>query len=180
LAETTISNPLWYAIYTKPREEDRVSRNLTSWNIPTFAPKIKTKRYNQYSGAAIYIPQPLFPRYIFARFDAGSLLNKIYYTRGVKSIVGFNNVPLEVEDDIIALIQAQVGEDGFIRLGEDFKRGDEVTVRNGAFRGISGIFDRSMKDSGRVMILLNAINYQAAVIVEKEKVQKAGQPFHYA
>jgi transcription antitermination factor NusG len=98
----------------------------------------------------------------------------------VKSVVGFNNVPLEVEDDIIALIQAQVGEDGFVRLGEDFKRGDEVTVRNGAFRGISGIFDRSMKDSGRVMILLNAINYQAAVIVEKEKVQKAGQPFHYA
>lgn len=180
LVKTAIDTPAWYAIYTRPREEDRVSRNLAACDIPTFAPRIKAKRYNQFTGSAIYVSQPLFPRYIFARFDASKVLHKIYYTRGVKTVVSFNNVPLEVEKDVIALIQARVGEEGFVRLDEDFRRGDEVTVKNGALQGISGIFNRSTNDASRVMILLNAINYQAAVIVDKEMMQKAGRAVQYA
>ena len=179
LVKTAIDTPAWYAIYTKPREEDRVSRNLAAWDIPSFAPRIKAKWCNQFTSSAIYVSQPLFPCYIFARFDASRLLHKIYYTRGVKSVVSFNNTPLEVEEEVIASIQARVGEEGFVRLGEDFTRGDQLTVKNGALQGISGIFDRSTNDASRVMILLNAINYQAAAIIDKEMMQKAGQAVHY-
>jgi transcription elongation factor/antiterminator RfaH len=175
VVKTVSDIPFWYAIYTKPRDEERACKNLAAWNITTFAPKIKKKRFNQFSGEATYISQPLFPRYIFARFEAGRLLHKIYYTRGVKSVVSFNNLPLQVEDEIITLIQDKVAEDGYVHLGEEFKRGDSVTVKKGS-QGISGIFERSMNDTNRVRILLNTISYQAAVIVEKEMVQKAAQP----
>jgi transcriptional antiterminator RfaH len=176
--ENAINMPRWYAIYTKPQEEDRVDRNLAAWGIETFSPRIKKKQLNQFTGKPIYLSRPLFPRYIFARFDAERILHKIYYTRGVKSVISFNHTPLAVENQIIALIQSQVGEDGFVQLEDELRRGDEVWINNGAMSGINGIFDRTMKDKGRVMILLTAINYQASVIVEKELVQKTSRSFY--
>jgi transcriptional antiterminator RfaH len=117
----------------------------------------------------------LFPGYIFARFDAGLMLHKICYTRGVQSVVSFNGEPLPVDDEIIALIQSQVGEDGFVRIGEDLRPGDEVMIRDGSLKGIQGIFHQSINDTGRVRILLTAINYQASLIIEKEVVRKNDQ-----
>jgi len=173
--ENVVNVPRWYVIYTKPKEEDRVHMNLTAWGVETFSPKIKKKRVNQFTGKPVYLSQPLFPRYIFARFDADKLLHKIFYTRGVQSVVSCNQIPLAVEDDIIALIQSQVGADGFVRLDDELKRGDAVRINDGSMQGISGIFHRTMKDNSRVMILLTAINYQANIIVERGLVQRASQ-----
>lgn len=179
--EKAVDIPRWYAVNTKLREENRVDRNLTAWGVETFAPKIKTRRHTQYADHPIYISQSFFPRYIFARFDAGKMLHKVYYTRGVQSVVSFNSRPLQVESEIIALIQSQIGEDGFVRvvdeIVDELKHGDEVMVSGGLFKGIGGIFDRATNDAGRVEILLTAINYQAIIVVEKDMVHRANELF---
>lgn len=171
--EKPVDGACWYAVNTNLREEDRADRNLAAWGVETFAPRIKKRRNNRYTGQPVFLSQSLFPRYIFARFEADRMLHKVRYTRGVQSVVTFNNKPLQVEIDIIALIQSQVGEDGFVRIGEELKPGDEVMVNAGAFKGIGGIFNRATKDTDRVEILLTAITYQAIVIVEREMVQRA-------
>lgn len=163
---------LWYAIHTHPREEDRATNNLTAWNVETFNPKIRDRRLNPFTGAATYERKPLFPRYIFARFDASALLSKIVFTRGVARVVGFGHGPVHVEDEIINFIRDQVGEDGLIHVGEELKRGDLVTVKDGLLGELSGIFEREIKGTDRVKILLNAINYQASIVVRKEYVKK--------
>lgn len=175
--ENTINVPRWYAIYTRPREEDRVDRNLTGWDVETFSPKIKKKQANPFNCKPIYHSQPLFPRYVFARFDADKMLHKIHFTRGVKNVVSFNHTPLAVENEIIAVIRSKVGEDGFVRLEDELKCGDAVRIDDGAMEGVSGIFDRTVKEDRRVMILLTTISYQARVIVERESVRKADRPF---
>lgn len=172
--EKTIDVSRWYAVYTKPGEESRADQNLIGWGVETFSPKIRKRKLNPFTGKPLSVSASLFPRYIFARFDADRMLHKISYTRGVKSVVNFNHTPLAVEDEIIALIRTKVGEDGFVRLEEEFKRGDEVEIDNGTMCGIKGIFDHAMRDERRVRILLTAIRYQASVIVEKALVQRAG------
>jgi transcriptional antiterminator RfaH len=166
------THALWYAIHTHPKEEDRATNNLIAWNVETFNPKIKERRVNQFTGAATYERKPLFPRYIFARFDASSLLSKIVFTRGVKRVVSFGDGPVPVEDEIINFIKDQVGQDGLIQVGEELKRGDLVTVKDGLLGELSGIFEREIKGTDRVKILLNAINYQASIVVAKEYVKK--------
>ena len=164
----------WYAIKTKFRDEDRVDKNLTAWGVETFAPRIKKRRNDPYPGSKpVFISQSLFPLYLFARFDAGRMLHKIYYTRGVRSVVSFNGRPLPVEDEIVRLIQSRVDDGGFVQLYEELKSGEEVVINDGPLKGISGVFNRVMKDTCRVEILLNTITYQASIIVEKEMVQKA-------
>jgi transcription elongation factor/antiterminator RfaH len=165
----------WYVIYTKINEEDRADRNLAAWGVETFYPRIKKKQLNEFTGKAIYFARSLFPRYIFARFDAETLLHKVSNSRGVQRVLSIDHAPVPVDDEIVALIQSKVVEDGFVSLDEPFRRGDEVRIKNGSLRGINGIFDRTMKDKSRVMILLTAINYQASVVVERDLVQLAAR-----
>jgi transcription antitermination factor NusG len=68
--------PRWYAIHTHPNQENRAYRNLQAWNLETFAPTLKVRRGNPFNGAHTYVTRPLFPRYIFARFDVDALLHK--------------------------------------------------------------------------------------------------------
>lgn len=162
----------WYAIHTHPKEEDRATSNLNAWNVETFNPKIRERRLNPFTGAPIYEKKPLFPRYIFAHFDAGILLSKVVFTRGVRQVVGFGNGPVPVEDEIINFIRERMDKDGLIHLEEELKRGDLVTVQDGLLGELSGIFEREIEGTDRVRILLNAINYQASIVIPKEHVRK--------
>jgi transcriptional antiterminator RfaH len=170
--EKSIDVSRWYVIFTKPKEEDRVEQNLTAWGIETFSPKIRKEQINVFTGKAVYYRQSLFSRYLFARFDVNNMLHKIGYTRGVQKVVSFNNAPLAVEDEIVSLIQSRVGEDGFVRLSTDLTHGDQVLIGRGSMTGIKGIFDRTMNDNRRVKVLLETINYQGSIIVERNLVSE--------
>jgi transcriptional antiterminator RfaH len=172
-SEKTFESALWYAIYTKPKNEDRADKNLAAWGVETLAPKIKECRQNQFTNRPTFITQPLFPRYIFARFDAGTLLRKVYFTRGVHSVVNINHEPVPIDDDTITLIKSRMGENGIVKMDDEFNHGDEITIKGGAFKGLQGIFNKGLKGSARVMIFLTMINYQARVIIERTLVQKS-------
>jgi transcriptional antiterminator RfaH len=175
--EVRASCSRWYVVYTRLKEEDRVDQNLAAWQVETFSPKIRRKQVNPYSGKATYFRQSLFPRYLFARFDADKVLHNVLYTRGVEKLISFNDGPVAVDDDIIELIRLRVGDDGFVRLNDDLRPGDLVTVKSGSMSGITGVFDRAMNDQNRVMLLLEAINYQASIIVERDAVQKINHAY---
>jgi transcriptional antiterminator RfaH len=166
--------PCWYVIRTNPKQEERAYSNLRSWRVETFAPKLKKLRCNRSTGEAYYSMIPLFPGYIFARFALNSLLHKIKFTRGVQSIVSFGGRPTLVDDEIISLIQSRVGQDGYIRMGDQLEPGDEVMIKDGPLKNISGVFEQGAKDADRVTIMLNVISYQARVTIDRELIQKAG------
>jgi transcriptional antiterminator RfaH len=161
----------WYAVRTKPKEEDRADINLRTWQVQTFTPKLKEFRTSGY--AARYVSKPLFSRYIFAHFDAGRHLHRVNYTKGVQNVVSFGGRAISVDDRVINLIRAQVGEDGFIRMDEELKPGDKVKINSGPFESLAGIFERKVKDTDRVMLLLGAVSYQGHIVIEREMVRKA-------
>ena len=167
-----VSNPRWYAIHTHLHQENRAEANLRAWNIQTFYPRVKERRRNEFSGAITYITKPFFLRYLFARFDLEQSLHKVWFTRGVHSVVSFGGPPIPVEDDVIEFFQARADDNGFVRLGEDLKPGDKVMMKGGMLDNLVGVFEREMNDSERVMILLQTINYQGRVIVEKDTIRK--------
>ena len=54
----------------------------------------------------------------------------------------------------------------------EVKPGDNVRVECGALKGLCGIFDRRTRSSTRVLMLLQAVSYQASVEVEGLQVRK--------
>lgn len=162
----------WYAVRTHPRQEERASDNLLAWGGETLLPKIRDCRYNQFTGAPVYTIKPLFPRYIFARFQPSVLLHKIRFTRGVHSVVSFGDHPVSVDDEVISVIKSRMREGGVVEIGEQFSPGDPVLIKEGTFKNFVGIFERSISASNRVMILLDAITYQGHVSIERGLVTR--------
>lgn len=173
-ADRTPDNVLrWYVIYTHPRQEDRVVRNLKAWELETFSPRFKELRCSQYGGPK-YVLKYLFPRYIFARFRAGRLLHKVHYTRGVSQVVKVGNAPAQLDDEIVILLQTHVDEEGFSLVGEQLKYGDRVRIKNGLFESFVGVFEREYKDNDRISILLSTVSFQNRLVIEKGLVAKVG------
>lgn len=172
--EAVKDDPQWYVVHTNPKQEDRAESNLRCWGVETLYPKLKTRRVNEFSGALTYITKPLFPRYIFAKFDARKQLAKISFTRGVHHVVSFGGQPTPVEEDIIRIIGSRMDDNGFVKIGEDLKPGDKVVIKGGPLRDFQGVFERELKDTERISVLLTTISYQGRVVVRKDLLQRAG------
>jgi len=174
---SSVNNLQWYAIHTHRNQEHRTEANLNAFIVETFFPKIKQQRRNQFSGALTTFTKPFFSCYLFARFDLKRLLHKVWYTRGVHSVVGYGGSPTPVDDEIIKFFQMRTDKDGFVQFGEDLKPGDKVMIKGGPLSPLVGVFERQMNDSERVMILLQAINYQGRIIVERNSIQKVAHDY---
>ena len=162
----------WYVVHTKSRQEERANSNLQAWGVETLNPKVKTRRYDQFIGTPLHISQPLFPRYIFARFNADKQLSKIWFTRGVQNVVCFGGNPASVDEDIIELLQARIDESGFVKTRDELKRGDKVMIKAGPMRNFVGVFEREVKASERIEILLTSISYQGRLLVQRDLVER--------
>jgi len=161
----------WYAVRTKPNEEDRANINLKAWQVETFTPKVKELHTSDF-GVGRYVTRPLFSRYIFARFDVERQLHNINYTRGVQGVVSFGGCPVSIDDVVIDRIKEQIDDDGFIRI-DDFKAGDPVRINSGPLQSIEGVFERKLKDKDRVKILLNTMSYGSHLLIDRAMVEKA-------
>ena len=168
----------WYVVHTHPKQEDRANTNLKSLGLETLAPSLRVNKFNEFSGKLTQLVKPLFPTYIFSRFPYNELFHKVRYTRGVHSVVSFNNKPTPVDDEIIELVRSQIGSDGLVKTYDDFKPGDEVKINYGRFQDLCGAFERGMPDSDRVRILLNTVSFQAHVVVDRAFVTKVSREKH--
>lgn len=162
----------WYVVHTRPKQEDRTSTNLTTWGIETLSPKLRVNKFNEFTGKLTHIVKPLFPGYIFSRFTYNKTFHRVRYTRGVHSLVSFNDQPVPVADEIIELVRVQIGGDGFVKTMDELKPGDEVVINNGRFKNFYGVFERGMRDSDRVRILLNTVTFQTHIVVDRAFVSK--------
>jgi len=165
--------PRWYVIHTHTKQEDRACSNLEVLGAPTFNPKIRERRYNQFVISPTYVTKPLFPRYIFAQFKVSDLYHKVRFTRGVYNVVSFGEGPTSIDEEIVALIRSNIKEDGFVRIDKGIKLGDRVIVKDGPLKNLAGIFEREMKDTDRIRILLETVSYQAHIEIARDMVRKA-------
>jgi len=156
----------WYAIQTKPCREVAAAMNIKRLGLEVFLPQVKQQK--RVWGVEQMVMKPLFAGYLFARFSPAAYLHLIHYARGVRRVVGSGKSPLPVDAEIILAIRLRIGEDGYVRLEpEPMQRGDRVVVQEGPLQGLSGIFEQALDERERVVILLEAIRYQARVLIEK-------------
>jgi transcription antitermination factor NusG len=162
----------WYVVRAKARQECRADANLRGWGIETFMPRIREPRSARMSVEKPYGVTLLFPGYLFACFDAASLYSRVRFTRGVHSVVGFGECATPVEEAVMALVRSQIHDDGFVHL-EEPRVGDIVQITNGPLRSLSGVFERDLNGSDRVLILLSSIGLCARIEVRRAFVRRA-------
>jgi transcriptional antiterminator RfaH len=160
-ADVRQSVGLWYAVQTRPKQEERAVLNLLSLGAEAFLPR--TRRRHRRQTAPSGDIEPLFPRYLFVRCDM-EMLAHVRYTRGVTRILGTSDGPASIDDAVIDAIRQRVGHDGLVRLTPSWRRGDRVRIAAGPLKGLVGLFESSLSGSERVLLLLTAINNPFRVI----------------
>ena len=158
----------WYLVYTKPKNEDMVSHKFIDAGFQVLNPKLKERKV--YRRKLQDIVSPLFPCYVFVKFDSSRDYHLVKYSRGVKNIVGPPGKPSRVPDEIIASISGSMQEGVVTIKPQEFKHGEEIIIKAGPFEGFNAIFDKEMKGNDRVTILLGAIN--ARTIVDRALIER--------
>lgn len=134
--------------------------------LDVLLPRVKHKRVVGEIFQTVIMP--LFPSYLFAKFHPAAYLHLIQYARGVNHVVSAGKAPLPVDQGIIDAIQSHIGQDGYVVFERTaLHPGDRVIVQDGPFQGFRGLFTRELNDRNRVVILLEGIEYQARIMLER-------------
>jgi transcriptional antiterminator RfaH len=147
----------WYAIHTKPRQEEHAAEHLRRQEFEIYLPKIK--QAHRYRGKWRHRIEPLFPRYLFIRLNLGTdNIAPIRSTRGVSKLVSFSGLPATVPDSLIDALLQSADPDTELLHPEDalFKPGATVTIVDGPLAGLEAIF-KAHDGEARSIILLELL-----------------------
>src|SRR3984885_981806 len=95
----------WFALAVKPRFDKTVARALDNKGFETFLPLYK-KRHD-YGARSREFELPLFPGYLFCRFNVLMRL-PIVTTPGVTHILGAGNTPSPLAETEISSLQSVI------------------------------------------------------------------------
>ena len=159
----------WYAVYTKPRHERKVSTQLIQEGMTTFLPEIE--RWSRRRDRKKKICYPIFPGYLFINTELnGCSRLKVIKTRGVVRILGSQGIPTAIPDNQIEAIQRIVDNNKEISPYPYMKTGQMVRVISGPLNGVEGIFV-SEKDKGKLIISVDILHRSVSVAIEETNVE---------
>jgi transcriptional antiterminator RfaH len=163
------NSPAWYTVRIKPKHEHIAAANMRkNLGIEVFFPRLQMDKLTR--RGLVNVIEPLFPCYIFVRCILEDRLNDIQHSVGVKKIVSFGGKVPQVADVILTELQECFENTEIIEIQSDFQSGDEVTVTQGAFAGMSAYVLKKLPAKKRVQILLDMLGQPATVEVEQDAV----------
>jgi transcriptional antiterminator RfaH len=141
----------WWAIYTKPRQEKSLARDLLAYRVPFFLPLVRKRSI--YRGRRIQSYLPLFAGYLFLFGSDEDRLRAIATNRISQLLIVHDSSTL-VDDlrSIHRLIQLGVPLGVETRL----KPGGRVRVTSGPFMGLEGTIE-ACKSGYRLIVGVNLL-----------------------
>lgn len=168
---THISALSWFALNTRFRYEDYVAKQLSVKGYEILLPVYRCRR--RWSDRVKNVELPLFPGYLFCRFDANDRL-PILTTPGMIQVVGFGKTPVPVEASEIVAIQRAISSDLTREPWPYLQIGEKVRVETGALRGVEGIL-LSVKGGHRLVLSVTLLQRSVAVEVNSSWVTPVSQ-----
>lgn len=157
----------WFAVYVRSRQERPVSHRFRDLSYEEFVPWRKVRR--KWSDRIKSIEEPLFPGYVFCKFDPACRLS-IVQTPGVVSIVGNGRELLVVPDQEIDCIRTIVNSGYAIEHLDWIRTGEAVEICGGPLTGVRGLLIRN-KGADRLVVSVGALRRSVAVEVDRSVVR---------
>jgi len=155
----------WYALRSKPRQEDAVWRQLRGEGIEVFYPRLRVNPVNPRSRKI----KPYFPGYMFVNVDLEQTgVSRFQWMPHTLGLVSFGGEPSHVPDNLINELRKRVAEiaEAGGELFDGLKPGDPVRISSGPFEGYEAIFDARIDGNERVRVLLELLTTKRRVPIE--------------
>ena len=128
-----------------------------------------------------FVERKLYPGYVFLEMDLeedGSIGERAWFlikeTTGVGDFVGSSGKPVPMSDSDVSkmLMQVERPEEG-ATLAVEYKNGDPVRIKEGAFEGFEGEVDEVLPDKGVVRVIVTIFGRATPVELEYWQVETA-------
>jgi transcription antitermination factor NusG len=146
----------------RPRFEKVISRNLQGKGYEEFLPLYRSQ--SRWSDRVKTIDLPMFPGYVFCRFDVIHRL-PLLMIPGVNYIVGIGKAPMPVDEKELDAIRSVTKAGVFCEPWPFLQVGQWVRVEHGSFMGMEGIV-ASHKNACRLVISVNLLQRSVAVEID--------------
>jgi transcription antitermination factor NusG len=162
----------WYAIYTKPRWEKKVHKDLVDRGIESYCPLNRVRK--QWSDRVKVVEEPLFKSYVFVRIpeEEGT---RVRMVNGVLNFVYWNGKPAIVKDKEIADIRRFLNEYEDISLEQlDLKPEDKVVIRTGVMMDKEAVVRRVLHN--RVEVVIESLGYKLVASMDRSNLERNHKP----
>ena len=166
IAEFTAAQYPWFALQVRVRHESGVAAYLQGKGYEWFLPLYKNRK--RWSDRIKETEAPLFPGYLFCRFNPQDRL-PILKTPGVTQIVGYNHIPIPVDEAEINAIRRLISSGVPNQPCAFFQVGNRVRIETGALRGLEGVL-LELKGKRRLVLSITLLQRSVAVEIDSEAV----------
>jgi len=161
------TNPVWYAVYTKPRWEKKVAALLLEAGIENYCPINKVTR--QWSDRRKVVLEPVFKGYVFVRVEESKkwAVKKI---PGILNFVYWLGKPAQIRDEEIDLIRKFLNEFTDVQVeAKGFVVNSEVRIKQGVLMNYKGIVVEVL--GSRAVVKIDTLDLQLSAHFDKKNLE---------
>lgn len=156
----------WFAIRVRSRFDKVVSENLRSRNYESFATLHRVQR--RWANRNREIEIPLFPGYVFCRFDPQARL-PVLTCPGVVHLVCFGDGPVPLDEAEVEAVYAALHSNLPVEACPFVQAGQRVRVEQGSLAGVEGLVVR-VKNRVRLVVSITLLQRSVAVELDTDRV----------
>jgi transcription antitermination factor NusG len=162
----------WHAIFTRPRHEKAVDRQLEERRIESFLPLYG--KFHRWKDRKKLVLLPIFPAYVFVRILRSERL-AVLQLSGVLRFITFGGSPAEIPDAELRALRASIDSGTSLEPHRYMTVGRRVKVCRGPLQDTEGILIRK-KGGHRLVLSINSIQRSLAVEVDVADVSPILEP----
>jgi transcription antitermination factor NusG len=147
----------------KPRHEKTTGHILSLKGFETFLPLYS--RVHRYGGREREYRLPLFPGYLFCRFDLNESL-PVLSTPSVNSLAGAGRKPLPVEESEVGSLRIAAASPFSLAPHAYIQTGATVRVMEGPLTGVVGTVVEN-HDSRRLVLSITMLRRSVALVLDR-------------
>lgn len=156
----------WFALQVRSRWENSTEGLLQNKGFETLLPTYPATR--RWSDRSKIVESPLFPGYVFCRFDIHDRL-PVLITPGVISVVGRGKTPIAVAESEITALQIVIRSGIQTQPWPYLEIGERVRIKNDVLEGMEGILT-SFKGHQRVIISVVLLQRSVALEIDRSRI----------
>jgi len=166
-ASDETSRTAWYALHVKSKCERVVAEAATYKGYESYLPLYRSRR--RWSDRYQDVDLPLFPGYVFSRFNVEERL-PLLIIPGVVQVVGLGKIPLPIEKSEIEAVRRLVASGLSVQPWPFLSVGHRVRLEEGPLRGVSGIVT-AFKGALQLVVSVTMLQRSVAVAVDRRWVR---------
>ncbi len=158
------SKKQWYALKVQSRMAKLASMTLRAKGFEEYLPVYRSRR--RWSDRTKELEIPLFPGYLFCRFDPFDRLVPVLTTPGVTGLVSAGKTPIPVPESEIDSVRMLLRSGLEAQPWPYLPVGTKILITNGPLAGVEGIITDA-NDVERLVVSITLLQRSLAVVIDR-------------